>query len=553
LPAGTTQVKFQAISAFGNNLYLDNVQVYQPVCCDVSTASIDFGQVASLGFTPLATVKNEGTAVQTFNVTMTIGTYTSTKTVTALASGTTQQVTFDPCSLAAGDYSVSVCTALTGDLVPANNCKTSTVKLLDLNKTVYAYNAYPVTGTDPIGPTSFSLATPGTLNSIADQSTLQFVQGATWANGTWYGCVYNTVTPYQFVSIDPATGARTVIGDLGLDFTAISYNTVNSTMYGIGYNGTSSLLYTINMATGATTLIGTAAAADLLISLAIDNSGNAYAIALGSDQLGHVNLTTGAWTAIGAIGFDANYGQSMDFDRATGNLYYAAFGASGSLMWLNTTTGAALLIGAFEGGAEVTGLAIPYTSNKTFNLSVWLEALYNGGGTMRAAFDESGPHWGPTIADHITVQLNDGTSGALVTSFPDVVLSTSGAATITVPSSYSGSYWVTVKHRNSVPTCSAAPISFAGSAINYSFDVASKAFGSNMLIMEDGAAVMFAGDVNQDYAVDSGDYGPVDNDVANFAAGYLNSDVNGDGSIDSGDYGSIDNNNAAFVGAALPY
>lgn len=370
LPAGTNMVKFTAISAFGNNLYLDNVQVLVPPAHDVSATSIDLTAVHTTGtFSPLATVTNNGTNSETFPVTMTIGTYTSTKTVTALAVGTSRQITFDNWTAATGTYTIQVCTQLTGDLVTANDCRSQPIKILNLDKQVYAYNAYTGTGTDPVGPTSFNLSTPGTLNSIANQSALQFVKGATWAEGVWYGTVYNAAAPYDFVSINPVTGARTIIGTQTPSINGLSYNPANSIMYGVGWDGTNSSLYSINLATGAPTFIGVCGTV-MLINLAINNAGAAYAIDLGADVLGTVNLTTGVFTTIGPIGFNANYAQDMEFDRSTGELYAAAYSTNGWLGWVNQTTGAILKIGDFEGGAEVTGLAIPYSSSVTQSISL---------------------------------------------------------------------------------------------------------------------------------------------------------------------------------------
>ena len=70
--------------------------------------------------------------------------------------------------------------------------------------------------------------------------------------------------------------------------------------------------------------------------------------------------------------------------------------------------------------------------------------------------------------------------------------------------------------------------------------------------MIDGKYTIFAGDVNQDGAVDSNDMIPVDNDSSNYLYGYLITDVNGDGVIDSNDMVKIDNNNANYVGTVHP-
>ncbi len=96
VPANADLVKFTAVSDFGNNLYVDNVQVYQPVPNDAGTVAINVLSTIGEGtFAPQATVKNFGTATNSFDVQMTItGGYSSTQTVTALAPEATEIVTF---------------------------------------------------------------------------------------------------------------------------------------------------------------------------------------------------------------------------------------------------------------------------------------------------------------------------------------------------------------------------------------------------------------------------------------------------------------------------
>ena len=172
---------------------------------------------------------------------------------------------------------------------------------------------------------------------------------------------------------------------------------------------------------------------------------------------------------------------------------------------------------------------------------------------MRAAADESGARWGATIADKITVELHNNSNYANVMfTSPNVELSTSGAATLNVPNTYSGNYYITIKHRNSIETVSALPVSFTGSTINYAFDNAIKAFGSNLLLMIDGGWVLYGGDINQDGIIDSGDMAPVDNMSTSAASGYLVEDANGDGLVDSGDMAIVDNNSAAAISIAVP-
>jgi hypothetical protein len=131
-------------------------------------------------------------------------------------------------------------------------------------------------------------------------------------------------------------------------------------------------------------------------------------------------------------------------------------------------------------------------------------------------------------------------------------LSTSGQAAVSVPGTNSGSYYLTVKHRNSIETVSALPLTLSGTSISYDFtDNAGKAFGDNMKAV-DGIYVLYGGDVNQDGVVDGLDMIPVDNQAANFGTGYIPEDINGDGSIDALDMIVLDNNAAGFIAAVLP-
>ncbi len=201
-------------------------------------------------------------------------------------------------------------------------------------------------------------------------------------------------------------------------------------------------------------------------------------------------------------------------------------------------------IGAYEFG-------IPY---KTLNLKLFLEGLYNGTGAMNQAADATGPHWPAGVADHITIELRDqATYSTIVHTLNDVALGTDGTIIINnLPVSLNGSYFITIKHRNSIETTTPTAKSFAGSIIDHDFTTGvAQAFGSNLKLVG-GTSVIFTGDVNQDGTVDTGDMIPVDNDSFNYATGYLASDVNGDGSVDTADMIFIDNNSANYIGTQHP-
>jgi len=192
-------------------------------------------------------------------------------------------------------------------------------------------------------------------------------------------------------------------------------------------------------------------------------------------------------------------------------------------------------------------------STKVLNLTLFLQGLYNGFGTMHPVKDGSGVHLGSTIADKITIELHDYSNYSnIIFTLSNIDLHTDGTASVSIPSIYNGSYYLTVKHRNSIETVSAETVSFSGTVINYSFNMASKARGSNLGMMTDGWYVIYGGDVNQDGFVDTGDMTPVDNDSFSYMSGYLNSDTNGDGAIDTGDMTIVDNNAANYISSITP-
>ncbi|MBK6965955.1 MAG: choice-of-anchor D domain-containing protein [Bacteroidales bacterium] len=190
---------------------------------------------------------------------------------------------------------------------------------------------------------------------------------------------------------------------------------------------------------------------------------------------------------------------------------------------------------------------------KTLNLtSVLLEGLYAGGGLLNEAYNELAPQF-PGNADEITVELRNSVDYSIIEHSSVVLLSLTGSATVTdIPAALNGDYYITVKHRNSVETTTANPVSFALDVVNQSFATPADVYGGNLLLMIDGGYAIFGGDVNQDGSVDGGDVTPFDNDQFNYVSGYVPTDINGDAIIDSGDGTIIDNNQFNYIGSSHP-
>ncbi|HYV91088.1 MAG TPA: choice-of-anchor J domain-containing protein [Chitinophagales bacterium] len=122
-------------NSFGDGIYFDLVTLGSIPSIDAAATTIDVPDAVSTTYSniPQATVKNNGLTNQTFSVTMNItGGYSSTKTVTNLAGGSSQQIDFDPWfPTSAGDYTVSVQTQLVGDVVPSNDTLSKVVTAYD--------------------------------------------------------------------------------------------------------------------------------------------------------------------------------------------------------------------------------------------------------------------------------------------------------------------------------------------------------------------------------------------------------------------------------------
>lgn len=213
----------------------------------------------------------------------------------------------------------------------------------------------------------------------------------------------------------------------------------------------------------------------------------------------------------------------------------------------------------FTDASYNTILTIPVDGNvgpdsKVLNLTFLIQGLYDGVSSMIQSQDENGNHFSGNTAEQVTIELHSAASYSTIEySATAIEVSTSGNATVNLPGSISGSYYVTVKSRNCVETTTSAPISFSSPVTSYDFtDAASKAFGDNMILIN-GVYCFYSGDVGGDGIIDSSDMIPVDNMVSAFATGYLPEDINGDGLLDSTDMITVDNNASAFISSVIPF
>ena len=195
-------------------------------------------------------------------------------------------------------------------------------------------------------------------------------------------------------------------------------------------------------------------------------------------------------------------------------------------------------LGAYRGYFEVL--------NQNLNLKLALEGFYN---STTNTLSQS---------DTVTAYLRKTTSPFnIVDTAKAVINSSTLQGNFSFKNAPTGTYYITVKHRNSLETWSktGGELFSNGFTVNYDMtNLSSKAFGNN-LTQVDASPVVFAtysGDVNKDSFIDLTDVVYIYNDAVNFATGYIISDVTGDNITDLADVLIAFNNSGKFVSVVKP-
>ncbi len=142
----------------------------------------------------------------------------------------------------------------------------------------------------------------------------------------------------------------------------------------------------------------------------------------------------------------------------------------------------------------------------------------------------------------------------LVDSAKSIIDSVTFAGSFLFANAPTGTYYLQMKHRNSIETWSKAngESYTLGSPLVYNFTTAAaQAYGSNMIQVGPKYGI-FSGDVNQDGVVNAIDVSDTDNAAFNFLTGYIPTDVNGDRVANALDVAIADNNAFNFVGKVTP-
>lgn len=145
-------------------------------------------------------------------------------------------------------------------------------------------------------------------------------------------------------------------------------------------------LYTVDLDDAQSHFVGAVDSGgdECLIDIAFDQSGTLYALDIRSDSLLSLDKGTAQATRIGALGVDANFAQSIKFDRASGLLYWLGYAQGvGFVATINPVTAQPTVIGPTPGNQEMAVLAIATAGSdcSTPAKVPWL-TLSNTGGTF---------------------------------------------------------------------------------------------------------------------------------------------------------------------------
>ncbi|MBN2355567.1 hypothetical protein JXO59_05610, partial [candidate division KSB1 bacterium] len=226
--------------------------------------------------------------------------------------------------------------------------------------------------------------------------------------------------------------------------------------------------------------------------------------------------------------------------------------------------------------SDVEAVQVDLPATVTLQVRALLEGPYVSAGTMSTALLNQGliPNDSPytqapvhadpipaNITDWILLQVYE-SNGATVAKSRSLfirndgqLVDESGNETIIITGLYkTKSYYIVLKHRNHIRIMSANMINFSGGSASYDFtDNINKYFGSNgAKSLPVGMWGLWAGDIDQDGAVLSGDFTVWQTAAQSGVATYNTADVRLDGSVTSSDYVYWYENNRAGAATGMP-
>jgi hypothetical protein len=188
-----------------------------------------------------------------------------------------------------------------------------------------------------------------------------------------------------------------------------------------------------------------------------------------------------------------------------------------------------------SGASSTYTLSVSNCPPVSVNLKFYISGYYVGGGFMTTVLYNEGEITDPNSpnCDYVIVELHNVTPPYSMAKSTLAILKTNGTLQCSFPGSVSNTpYYIVIKHRNSVGTWSANPVTIVPNLIYDFSNAISKVYGDNQMQVDAGIWSIYNGDINQDENIDLLDITELTTDITNFNFGYLPTDLNGDGNVD---------------------
>ena len=224
-----------------------------------------------------------------------------------------------------------------------NNTTIHKIKIAGGPGTQCRYAYYYNVNTSMIGRLSWDGGCAG--GDLASWTPPVFASGGVeGGNGNFY---ILDGTSNKLCQFDSSNGNVIILGQItgtgSIPTNGIAYNSVNDTYYLCGFSGTENYLYTLDINTLTASVVSSMSSSSPMIAIAINSSGVGYGYEASPDNEAYsFDPVTGAFTLLGPIGFNAQYGQDMDIEIETGIIYLAAYNldtGAGELREMDPYTG----------------------------------------------------------------------------------------------------------------------------------------------------------------------------------------------------------------------
>lgn len=413
---------------------------------------------------------------------------------------------------------------LTGSLFGNTNVQLSWTGATD-NVGVAYYNIY--NGSTLIGNVA---ASPTTLTGLSSATTYTFTVRAVDAAGN-VSPASNVVTITTLIAYCASQGNQIVDESIG----RVQFGTINNASSGgTGYTDFTSIATDITLGSSNTITITpfwTGAVYPESYAVYIDYNRNGDFADEGETVFTRVHTTSTPISGSIAI---PNNPAFVGSTRMRVSMRYSD----------NAATPAPPPCGSFAYG-QVEDYTVNIVGGNTTVVSAkfFIQGFYDlSVHAMRPVRSNQGVGTSNTNVDVVTLELRNAATLA-VAATTTAMLQTNGTLTATYPAVITGPHYLVIKHRSTVQTWSAAAVTIGASTPLYDFaNLASKAYGNNMILLETGVWGFYSGDLNQDESIDNTDTTDIVNDVDNSAFGDLATDLNGDGAVDNSDMPFLTNN-----------